>query len=175
MYLLRFSPLADGMDLSNPSPMVNGDQMRRFVGRRIRTVLRVVRVESGLVAAQTCDGMSITVRALGRDPWDSCQFVEVYGVLENENTIREEVATAFGTNFGMSQGSLLLCSLQMTFVKRCLLCRYCEFWDPRETSDAYWSIPSSPCRVSVPHADMDSLNKLCTLIHGECHALFVPS
>ena len=93
------------MDLSNPSPMVNGDQMRRFVGRRVRTVLRVVRVESGLVAAQTCDGMNVTVRAMGRDPWDSCQFVEVYGVLENENTIREEVATAFGTNFGMSLGS----------------------------------------------------------------------
>lgn len=88
------------MDVSNPSPMVNGDLMRRFMGQRIRTVLKVARVESGVVTGQTCDGMNVTVKALGRDPWQSSTFVEVYGVLDSDNSIKEEVATAFGDSFG---------------------------------------------------------------------------
>ncbi|GJP52193.1 hypothetical protein CLOM_g11285 [Closterium sp. NIES-68] len=85
------------MDLSDPSPMVNGEQMRRFVGRKIRTVLRVVRVDPGVITAQTCDNATVTVRAVARSPWDDSQFVEVIGVPENDTTIREESSTAFGT------------------------------------------------------------------------------
>ncbi|GJP45210.1 hypothetical protein CLOM_g4628 [Closterium sp. NIES-68] len=98
------------MDLSDPSPMVNGEQMRRFVGRKIRTVLRVVRVDPGVITAQTCDNATVTVRAVARSPWDDSQFVEVIGVPENDTTIREESSTAFGNNF--DQGNYnQLCTL----------------------------------------------------------------
>eukprot|EP00475_Leptophrys_vorax_P018784 TRINITY_DN25650_c0_g1_i1.p2 TRINITY_DN25650_c0_g1~~TRINITY_DN25650_c0_g1_i1.p2 ORF type:complete len:111 (-),score=5.94 TRINITY_DN25650_c0_g1_i1:2-334(-) len=98
------------MDLSDPSPMVNGEQLRRFAGKKIRTVVRVVRVDpSGMIACQTCDNANVTVRAAARSPWDSAEIVEVIGIADGD-VIREESSCDFGKNFDMSNYNQL-CNL----------------------------------------------------------------
>lgn len=69
-----------------------------FVGRRVRTVVQVQRNEGGIVFGQSTDGHQLTIKSAMDIPVS--HFMEVYGIAEHNQTIRAEVCTDFGSNFG---------------------------------------------------------------------------
>ncbi|KAJ7287932.1 hypothetical protein O6H91_02G127800 [Diphasiastrum complanatum] len=89
------------METSNPSPMVNAEQMKRFVGRKVRSVLRFLKFEAGVLTGQSADNQQVVVRQV-QIASPISQFVEVIGVVEGERTLRAEICTNFGDNFDLS-------------------------------------------------------------------------
>ncbi|XP_024536662.1 replication protein A 14 kDa subunit B-like [Selaginella moellendorffii] len=93
------------MDTSSPCPMVNGELLRRYPGRRVRCVIRVSRMEAGgsVIVGQTADNVQVTVKQMGAPPVGALtEFVEVIGVAEGDRSIRAETCTSFGGGFDMS-------------------------------------------------------------------------
>ena len=86
------------MDTSSPAAFVNGEILKMFLGRRVRTVVQVQRIEGGMVVGQSTDGRLLTIKSAMDIPVS--HFMEVYGIAENDQTIRAEVCTDFGPNFG---------------------------------------------------------------------------
>ncbi|KAG8045559.1 hypothetical protein GUJ93_ZPchr0008g12494 [Zizania palustris] len=86
-----------GMDTSGPSAFVNGEFMRRFVGRRVRTVVQAQRDEGGLLVGLSADGYQLTIKGASGAP--TSHYVEVIGIAENNQTINAEVWTDFGKDF----------------------------------------------------------------------------
>eukprot|EP00249_Psilotum_nudum_P000380 c1175_g1_i1 orf=1-258(-) len=86
------------MDTSNPAPMVNAELLRRYQGRRVRSVMKVLRTEMGGFVGQSCDGQQVQVRQVP-NVGSFTQFVEVIGVVENDSSVRAEICTNFGDNF----------------------------------------------------------------------------
>nr|ADE76427.1 unknown [Picea sitchensis] len=89
------------MDTSNPAVLVNGEVIRRYVGRRVRCVLKVIRGDGGILQGETSDGQQISVKQ-APPAISLSQFVEVIGIAENDRTIRAEICTNFGDKFEMS-------------------------------------------------------------------------
>ncbi|KAL5226965.1 hypothetical protein ABZP36_015230 [Zizania latifolia] len=85
------------MDTSSPSAFVNGEILKRFVGRRVRTVIQIQRDEAGLLVGQSTDGHQLTIKGASGAP--TSHYVEVIGIAENNQTINAEVWTDFGENF----------------------------------------------------------------------------
>ncbi|RLN22799.1 replication protein A 14 kDa subunit-like [Panicum miliaceum] len=85
------------MDTSSPAALVNAESLRMFLGRRVRTVVQVQRIEGGMVFGQSTDGRPLTIKSAMDIPVS--HFMEVYGIAENEQTIHAEVCTDFGPNF----------------------------------------------------------------------------
>lgn len=88
------------MDTSNPAVLVNGDLLRNYVGRRVRTVIQVVRPDGGGLIGRSTDEKQISVK--GHPPSDLSTFVEVIGVADSAQSIRAEIVTNFGDTFGMA-------------------------------------------------------------------------
>ncbi|ERN16780.1 replication protein A 14 kDa subunit [Amborella trichopoda] len=88
------------MDISSPAVFVNGELLKMHTGRRVRSVVQVVRVDTGGFVAQTSDGLQLSVKATTVDPLS--KFVEVIGVAEGNQTIRAEMCTNFGDAFDMA-------------------------------------------------------------------------
>jgi replication factor A3 len=86
------------MDTSSPAALVNAEILNMFVGRRVRTVVQVQRNEGGVVVGQSTDGHQLSIKSAMDVPVS--HFMEVYGIAENNQTIRAEVCTDFGPNFG---------------------------------------------------------------------------
>ena len=98
------------MDTSNPAPLVNAELLKRFTGRRVRCVLKVLREEgSSAFVGHTSDGMQLTVKhSSGASPLS--QFVEVIGVADSDRSLRADIVTCFGNNFGkISFSSVFSC------------------------------------------------------------------
>lgn len=87
-------------DISNPRPQVNAALFKNYVGRRVTTVIKVSRNEGGTLVGDAPDGIQITVRQVPPHAATSSVFVEVIGVVENDHSLRAEVCTSFGDNFG---------------------------------------------------------------------------
>ena len=99
LIVLKFwTPTFAEMDTSSPAAFVNGENLKMFVGRRVRTVVQVQRIEGGMVVGQSTDGRPLTIKSAMDIPVS--HFMEVYGIAENDQTIRAEVCTDFGPNFG---------------------------------------------------------------------------
>ncbi|KAL3677101.1 hypothetical protein R1sor_027049 [Riccia sorocarpa] len=90
---------------SNPALLANAALFRRYVGRRVRTVLQVGRFEGGNLYGQAPDGPQIVVRQVPRKEEDFTQFVEVIGVVEGDTALQAEICTNFGDKFDMEQFS----------------------------------------------------------------------
>ncbi|AQK89615.1 Pollen-specific protein like [Zea mays] len=86
------------MDTSSPAALVNAQMLNMFVGRRVRTVVQVQHNEGGVLVGQSTDGHQLCVKSAMDVPVS--HFMEVYGIAENSQTIRAEVCTDFGPNFG---------------------------------------------------------------------------
>ncbi|OEL15161.1 Replication protein A 14 kDa subunit [Dichanthelium oligosanthes] len=86
------------MDTSSPAALVNAQILNMFVGRRVRTVVQVQRNEGGFLVGQSTDGHQLTIKSSVDVPVS--HFMEVYGIAENSQTIRAEVCTDFGPDFG---------------------------------------------------------------------------
>ncbi|KAI3801418.1 hypothetical protein L1987_29523 [Smallanthus sonchifolius] len=85
------------MDTSNPAVLVNGDLLRSYVGRRVRTVIQVVRPDAGGLTSRSTDEQQIVVK--GQMPSPLTTFVEVIGVAESAQSIRADIVTNFGDTF----------------------------------------------------------------------------
>ncbi len=92
-------------DTSNPRPIVNAGLLKKYLGRRVTTVMKVLRSDGADLVGQAPDGTSVTVH---KAPLSSSsggafsQFVEVVGIVEGENSLRAEICTNFGDSFGQS-------------------------------------------------------------------------
>lgn len=85
------------MDTSNPAVLVNGDLLRSYVGRRIRTVIQVIRPDGGGLIGRSTDEKQIVVK--GHPPSPLTTFIEVIGVADTAQSIRAEIMTNFGDTF----------------------------------------------------------------------------
>nr|CAB3476722.1 unnamed protein product [Digitaria exilis] len=85
------------METSSPAAFVNAEILNMFVGRRVRTVVQVQRNEGGMVVGQSPDGHPLTIKSAMDIPVS--HFMEVFGIAENNQTIRAEVCTDFGPSF----------------------------------------------------------------------------
>ncbi|KAJ3685786.1 hypothetical protein LUZ61_014950 [Rhynchospora tenuis] len=86
------------MDTSSPTVFVNGELLKLYMGRRVRTVVQVMRNEGGAVLGQSTDNQQLTVKG----PTQSVpvmHFMEVIGVADGPQSIRAEICTDFGSNF----------------------------------------------------------------------------
>eukprot|EP00252_Welwitschia_mirabilis_P006638 TRINITY_DN17529_c0_g1_i1.p2 TRINITY_DN17529_c0_g1~~TRINITY_DN17529_c0_g1_i1.p2 ORF type:complete len:108 (+),score=1.00 TRINITY_DN17529_c0_g1_i1:138-461(+) len=88
------------MDTANPAAIVNGEWMKRNIGRRVRCVVKVLRADAGMLLGQTSDGLQVSVKQTP-PAMSLSQFVEVIGIAENDRTIRADICTNFGDKFDM--------------------------------------------------------------------------
>ncbi|ONM31006.1 Pollen-specific protein like [Zea mays] len=86
------------MDTSSPAALVNAKIMNMFVGQRVRTVVQVQHNDGGMLVGQSPDGHQLSIKSAMDVPVS--HFMEVYGIAENSQTIRAEVCTDFGPDFG---------------------------------------------------------------------------
>uniref|UniRef100_A0A804MYR7 Uncharacterized protein n=1 Tax=Zea mays TaxID=4577 RepID=A0A804MYR7_MAIZE len=99
--------IVDLMDTSSPATLVNAQMLNMFVGRRVRTVVQVQHNEGGVLVGQSTDGHQLCVKSAMDVPVS--HFMEVYGIAENSETIRAEVCTDFGPNFGEISNAFGVC------------------------------------------------------------------
>ncbi|CAA6660882.1 unnamed protein product [Spirodela intermedia] len=85
------------MDTSSPAVFVNSELLNLYLGRRVRTVVQVVRVDGGTMTGQSPDGHQLVVKGTPAIP--SSHFVEVIGIADGSQSIRAEICTDFGENF----------------------------------------------------------------------------
>ncbi|XP_078178035.1 replication protein A 14 kDa subunit-like [Carex rostrata] len=89
------------MDTSSPAVFVNGEIMKLYMGRRVRTVVQVVRNEGGAVVGQSTDNQQLTVKG-GATSVPVTHFMEVIGIADGPQSIRAEICSDFGSNFDTS-------------------------------------------------------------------------
>ncbi|RZC84069.1 hypothetical protein C5167_046850 [Papaver somniferum] len=91
-------PSLQEMDTSNPAVFVNGELLPMWVGRRVRAVVQVLRTEGGSFLGKSTDDHQLTIK--GPIPQHLTTYVEVIGIAESNQSIRGEIFTNFGDNFG---------------------------------------------------------------------------
>ncbi|XP_051224306.1 replication protein A 14 kDa subunit [Lolium perenne] len=85
------------MDMNHPSALVNGDTLKMFVGRKVRTVVKVQRTEGGVLFGQSTDGHQLTIK--GALEGVGSHYLEVVGIADNAQSITAEICKDFGENF----------------------------------------------------------------------------
>ncbi|CAM8933697.1 unnamed protein product [Rhodiola kirilowii] len=88
------------MDTSNPSAFVNGDLLRMYIGKKVRTVIQVIHSENELVHGKSADDQQLLVK--GSPPSFLTPFVEVIGTAESAQSINAEQWNNFGETFDLS-------------------------------------------------------------------------
>ncbi|CAM8877898.1 hypothetical protein QQ045_019512 [Rhodiola kirilowii] len=88
------------MDTSNPAALVNAELLRLYLGKKVRTVVQVMRTEGGVVHARSADGQQIILK--GTPPAPLTTFVEVIGTADSNQSIRADIWTNFGDSFELS-------------------------------------------------------------------------
>lgn len=80
------------------APMVNGNLMQRYTGRKVRCVVKVgERNPAGVMMGQTSDGQMVKILSQPDSVYSS-KFVEIIGVVDmSGGAIQEQVAINFGT------------------------------------------------------------------------------
>lgn len=94
------------MDTSNPAVFVNAELLRMHVGRRVRAVIQVIRNDRGSITGKSTDEQQLIVKGHPTSP--PTTFVEVIGIADSNQSIKAEIWTNFGDNFGMSKLYCLL-------------------------------------------------------------------
>ncbi|KAK4799847.1 hypothetical protein SAY86_025212 [Trapa natans] len=85
------------MDTSNPSVLVNADLLSRYVGRKVRTVIQVIRIDGTSVLGKSTDDRQLVVK--GSPPSSLTTFVEVIGIADSQSSIAADSWTNFGDSF----------------------------------------------------------------------------
>ncbi|KAI4318822.1 hypothetical protein MLD38_032487 [Melastoma candidum] len=85
------------MDTSNPAVFVNAELLVRYVGRKVRAVIQVVRNDGAAVVGKSTDDKQIVVKGL--PPSQLTTFVEVIGIADSQSSITAETWTNFGDSF----------------------------------------------------------------------------
>lgn len=89
------------MDTSSPAVLVNAELLKMYVGKRVRAVVMVMRIDGGFIIGQSTDGHQLTIK--GSQPFPLSTFIEVIGIAETNQSIRAEICTDFGDKIGMIQ------------------------------------------------------------------------
>ncbi|KMZ63176.1 Replication protein A 14 kDa subunit B [Zostera marina] len=89
------------MDTSTPAVFISGREMlQMYSGRRVRTVIHVVRIDGMSIIGKSSDGNELIVR--GCPSFPPSHFVEVIGIADAADlSVRSEISTDFGVNFDM--------------------------------------------------------------------------
>ncbi len=87
------------IDISAPGPRVNMAMMKDLLGKRVTLVGRVEGgLQNGILHVKASDEGLVEVVLQGAVPQDA--FVEVEGVVESPNTLREQSIIGYGNTFG---------------------------------------------------------------------------
>ncbi len=84
------------------APRVNFELLQRFIERRVRLVGHVENLQNNVLQLTTVDNGTVNVLIKPGLGFDS-PFVEVEGIVESPNTLRELDHTNFGSNFGEAE------------------------------------------------------------------------
>lgn len=87
------------MDTSNPSVLVNAELLGRYVGRKVRAVIQVIRNDGTAVIGKSTDDRQLVVK--GSPPSPLTTFVEVIGIADGQSSIVADSWTNFGDSFGI--------------------------------------------------------------------------
>ncbi|KAK3405780.1 hypothetical protein EUGRSUZ_K02554 [Eucalyptus grandis] len=82
------------MDTSNPVVFVNAELLGRYVGRKVRAVIQVIRNDGSAVIGKSTDEKQIIVKGL--PPSQLTTFVEVIGIAEDTFTYNKLCQLANG-------------------------------------------------------------------------------
>ncbi|XP_077242839.1 replication protein A 14 kDa subunit-like [Tasmannia lanceolata] len=82
------------MDTSSPAAFVNAELLKMYVGRRVRALVQVLRIEGGAIMGQSTDGHQLAIRSSPAFPISN--FIEVIGIAESNQSIRAEICRDFG-------------------------------------------------------------------------------
>lgn len=86
------------MDTSNPAVFVNGELLKMYIGKKVRTVVQIIRSENEVVHGKSVDDQQLIVK--GIPSTDLTQFVEVIGTAESPQSIHADKWHNFGDTFG---------------------------------------------------------------------------
>ncbi|KAI8563018.1 hypothetical protein RHMOL_Rhmol03G0080800 [Rhododendron molle] len=87
------------MDTSNPAVFVNAELLHAYMGRKVRTVIQVMRSDGGTVIGKSTDEKQLVVK--GSPPVPLTTYVEVIGIADSDQSIRAEIWNNFGDTFDM--------------------------------------------------------------------------
>lgn len=100
------------MDTSNPAVFVNGELLKLYIGKKVRTVIQIIRSENDVVHGKSADDQQLIIK--GSPPSLLTQFVEVIGTAESPQSINADKWHNFGDTFGnIVDLSNCLCSLPL--------------------------------------------------------------
>ncbi|XP_031380571.1 replication protein A 14 kDa subunit B-like [Punica granatum] len=85
------------MDTSNPAVLVNAELLGRYVGRKVRAVIQVIRNDGAAVIGKSVDDKQLVVK--GSPPSPLTTFVEVIGIADSQSSITADSWTNFGDSF----------------------------------------------------------------------------
>ncbi|XP_043711374.1 replication protein A 14 kDa subunit B-like [Telopea speciosissima] len=86
------------MDTSSPAVFVNAELLRMYVGRKVRTVVQIVRSDGGVVIGRSADEQQLVIKGCP-PPLPLTTFVEVIGIADINQSINAETWTNFGDTF----------------------------------------------------------------------------
>ncbi|XP_058740771.1 replication protein A 14 kDa subunit B-like [Vicia villosa] len=91
------------MDSLSPAVFVNSELLPFCVGRRVRTVIQVMRSDGVVVIGKSPDEKQIIVKTSPDSPLPSPHtgFVEVIGIVSSDKSIKAELWTNFGDEIDM--------------------------------------------------------------------------
>lgn len=87
------------MDTSNPAVFVNAELLHTYIGRKVRSVIQVMRSDGGTVIGKSTDEKQLVVK--GSPPFSLTTYVEVIGIADSNQSIRAEIWNNFGDTFDM--------------------------------------------------------------------------
>lgn len=87
-------------DISTAAPRVNFEQLQRFIGKRVRLMGQIERVEGNAAYVKAADGGVVTVVLKSSNSIGETPYVEIDGVVDSPTTVRELDHSNFGSSFG---------------------------------------------------------------------------
>lgn len=90
------------METTNPTPRVNYELLQQHIGKRVKLVCKIDRTEDNKLVVKAADGGTVFIIPSGKSNFDG-QVIEVEGVVESPNSLREmEVCSFGGDEFDMA-------------------------------------------------------------------------
>ncbi|KAJ4970713.1 hypothetical protein NE237_003812 [Protea cynaroides] len=89
------------MDTSSPAVFVNAELLRMYIGRKVRTVVQIVRSDGGVVIGRSADEQQLVIKG-SPPPLPLTTFVEVIGIADGNQSIHAEIWNNFGDIFDTS-------------------------------------------------------------------------
>ena len=97
------------MDTSSPAVFVNGELLCMFIERKVHIVVQVMQSDAGSIIGKSTDNQQVIIKN-SQPTQPLTTYVEAIGIADSNQSVRAEILTNFGDNFGMQiQFSVLSC------------------------------------------------------------------